>query len=32
MQVTMPSVNGIYIVNLILANGQRICTNVLIGE
>jgi hypothetical protein len=32
MQVTMPSVNGIYIVNLVLANGQRVCTNVLIGE
>jgi hypothetical protein len=32
MQVTMPSVSGIYIVSLILANGQRICTNVLIGE
>jgi hypothetical protein len=31
MQVVMPSANGIYIVNLILANGQRICTNVLIG-
>jgi hypothetical protein len=32
MQVTMPSANGIYIVNLILANGQRVSTNVLIEE
>jgi hypothetical protein len=32
MQITMPSINGIYVVNLVLANGQRICTNVLIGE
>jgi len=32
MQVIMPSANGIYIINLVLANGQRICTNVLIGE
>jgi hypothetical protein len=31
MQVTMPSASGIYIVNLVLANGQRISTNVLIG-
>jgi len=31
-QVTMPSVNGIYIVSLVLAGGQRISTNVLIGE
>ncbi len=32
MQVTMPSASGIYIVNLVLANGEKICTNVLIGE
>jgi hypothetical protein len=32
MQITMPSANGIYIVNLVLANGQRISTNVLVGE
>jgi hypothetical protein len=32
MRVTMPSVNGVYIVNLVLAGGQRISTNVLIGE
>lgn len=32
MQVTMPSVNGIYIVSLVLSGGQRISTNVLIGE
>ena len=32
MQVTMPSANGIYIVDLVLANGQRISTNVLIGQ
>jgi hypothetical protein len=31
-QVTMPSVNGIYIVSLVLTGGQRISTNVLIGE
>jgi hypothetical protein len=31
MQVTMPSASGIYIVNLVLANGQRVSTNVLIG-
>jgi hypothetical protein len=31
MQVSMPSASGIYIVNLVLANGQRISTNVLIG-
>jgi MBG domain (YGX type) len=31
MQVTMPAATGIYIVNLVLANGQRISTNVLIG-
>jgi hypothetical protein len=32
IQVTMPSASGLYIVSLVLANGQRICTNVLIGE
>jgi hypothetical protein len=32
MQVTMPAANGIFIVNLLLANGQRISTNVLVGE
>jgi hypothetical protein len=32
MQLTMPSTNGIYIVSLMLATGQRICTNVLVGE
>jgi hypothetical protein len=31
MQVTMPSADGIYIVNLVLANGQKVSTNVLIG-
>jgi hypothetical protein len=31
MQVTMPSASGIYIVNLVLADGQRISTNLLIG-
>ncbi len=31
-QISMPSANGIYIVNLVLANGQRISTNVLIEE
>ncbi len=30
MQVTMPTVDGIYIVNLMLANGQKVSTNVLI--
>jgi hypothetical protein len=31
-QISMPSANGIYIVNLVLANGQKASTNVLIGE
>jgi hypothetical protein len=31
IQVTMPSANGIYIVNLVLANGQRVSTNVLLN-
>ncbi|HET6255312.1 MAG TPA: MBG domain-containing protein [Puia sp.] len=30
MQITLPSANGIYIVNLLLADGQRVTTNVLI--
>jgi hypothetical protein len=30
-QVTMPSVDGIYIVNLLLTNGQKLSTNVLVG-
>jgi hypothetical protein len=29
--VTMPSAGGIYIVSLLLANGQKISTNVLVG-
>ncbi len=32
MQVTMPSAQGIYVVNLLLANGQKVSTNVLVGE
>jgi hypothetical protein len=32
MPVTMPSADGIYIVNLLLANGQKVSTNVLVGE
>jgi hypothetical protein len=31
MQVTMPAANGLYIVNLVLANGQKASTNVLVG-
>lgn len=30
--ITMPNANGIYIVNLLLTNGQRIATNVLVGR
>ena len=30
MQVTMPSVDGIYILNLMMANGQKVSVNVLI--
>jgi predicted hotdog family 3-hydroxylacyl-ACP dehydratase len=30
MQVTMPSVDGIYIINLMLANGQKVSTNVVV--
>jgi len=30
MQVTMPSVDGIYILNLMMANGQKVSTNVLV--
>jgi MBG domain (YGX type) len=29
--ITMPNANGIYIINLLLPNGQRIATNVLVG-
>jgi hypothetical protein len=32
MLLTMPSADGIYIVNLLLANGQKVSTNVLVGE
>jgi hypothetical protein len=32
MQVTMPTAGGIYIVNLQLANGQKVSTNVLVGN
>jgi MBG domain (YGX type) len=32
MQVPMPSSGGIYIVNLLLANGQKVSTNVLVGN
>jgi hypothetical protein len=32
MPVTMPSSGGIYIVNLMLANGQKESTNVLVGN
>jgi len=32
MPVSMPSADGIYIVNLLLANGQKLSTNVLVGE
>jgi MBG domain-containing protein len=32
MSVSMPSADGIYIVNLLLTNGQKISTNVLVGE
>jgi hypothetical protein len=31
MQVTTPSAGGIYIVNLVLSNGQKVSTNVLVG-
>jgi hypothetical protein len=31
MQVTMPAADGIYIVSLVLANGQKASTNVLVG-
>jgi MBG domain (YGX type) len=31
MEVTMPSAGGIYIVNLMLSNGQKVSTNVLVG-
>jgi len=30
MQVTMPALNGIYIINLLLSNGQKISVNVLV--
>ncbi|HUB60206.1 MAG TPA: MBG domain-containing protein [Puia sp.] len=32
MQVSMPSAGGIYIVNLLLANGQKVSTNVFVGN
>jgi hypothetical protein len=32
MKVTMPSENGIYIINLLLANGQKASTNVLVAQ
>ncbi|HXB31765.1 MAG TPA: MBG domain-containing protein [Puia sp.] len=32
MLVAMPSAQGIYVVNLLLANGQKVSTNVLVGE
>ncbi|HXB34651.1 MAG TPA: MBG domain-containing protein [Puia sp.] len=30
MQVTMPSVDGIYILNLMMTNGQKVSTNILV--
>jgi hypothetical protein len=32
MKITMPSENGIYIINLLLTNGQNATTNVLVAE
>jgi hypothetical protein len=32
MPVAMPSADGIYIVNLLFKNGQKVSTNVLVGE
>jgi len=32
MKVTMPSGTGIYIINLLLASGQKASTNVLVVE
>ncbi|HEV2355893.1 MAG TPA: MBG domain-containing protein, partial [Puia sp.] len=32
MQVTLPAAGGIYILNLLLPNGQRVSTNALVGQ